>query len=339
MKSVQKQLAEGKFSGAYLLYGEEDYLKDYYCHAIIKHTVDPALRDFNLLACGPKCDNAAVGAFLDAFPVMAEQKTLVIRNSGLFQKPNAEDKAFWTTALKTLPAYAVVVFVEQNADKRGALYKTIKNTYTAEEFKKQQKHDLLSWANRILTSRGKTMARQDLELVIENADSSMLQLKNELDKLCSYSGDNPIITRAQVERVTCRNAENRIFQMIDHISAGRGTQAIAELNNLKTLKEQPVGIITLIARQYTILRKIKLLQPGTSTGSIAKQCGIPEFSVKKYLSMVRTLSNGALDEAIRLCQKADSAVKSGTQEGWLAVDLLVGRLLEFSFPNAAQSSK
>ncbi len=333
MKSVQKQLAEGNFSGVYLLYGEEDYLKDYYCHAIIKHTVDPAFQDFNLLSCGPKCDNAAIGAFLDAIPVLAEQKTLVIRNSGLFQKPSAEDKAFWITVLQDLPAYAVVVFVEQNADKRSTLYKTISSTYTAEEFKKQKKYDLLNWANRILASRGKTMAREDLELLIENTGSSMLQLKNELDKLCSYSGDTPAITHSAVEHVSYRNTENRIFQMIDHISAGRGAQAIAELNSLKTLKEQPMGIITLLARQYTILRKIKLLYPGMPTGSIAKQCGIPEFSVKKYLPMSAALSGSTLSASICLCQQADHAVKSGTRDGWLAIDILVGQLLEFSSVN------
>lgn len=330
MKPLKTQLAEGKFSGAYLLYGEEDFLKDYYCHAIVSKTVDPALRDFNYLACGPKCDNAAIGAFLDAFPMMADQKTLVVRNAGLFQKPSAEDKDFWTATLKNLPDYAVVVFVEPAADKRSALFKTINNNYTAEEFKKQQKTDLMGWAQRILRSYGKTIEKADLELVIENTDSSMLQLKNELEKLCHYSGGNAKITHDAVARVTCRNAENRIFQMIDHIAAGRGAQAIAELNDLKTLKEQPVGIITLIARHYTILHKIKLLGAGTPPGDIAKQCGIPPFSVKKYLPMANALPAGVLRTALHLCRQADYAVKSGAHEGWLAVDLLVGRLLNLS---------
>ena len=330
MKSVKTQLAEGRFSGAYLLYGEEDYLKDYYCRAIVEKTVDPAMRDFNYLAYSSKCDCAAAGAFLDAFPVMAEQKTLVIRNTGLFQKPNAEEKEFWAAALKNLPDYAVVVFVEPAVDKRSALFKAVNSNYTAEEFKKQKTNDLLSWAQRILRSYGKTMAKPDLELVIENADGRMLQIKNELDKLCHYSGDTTAISREMVERITCRTAENRIFQMIDHIAAGRGAQAIAECNDLKTLKEQPVGVITLIARQYTILRKIKVLGTHTAAVAIAKECGIPEFSVKKYLPMANALSRHALDTAIHLCQQADFAVKSGKREGWLAADLLIGQLLDLS---------
>lgn len=330
MKPIKTQLAEGKFAGAYLLYGEEDYLKDYYCRAIVDATVDPAMRDFNYLAYSAKCDCAAIGAFLDAYPMMAEQKTLVVRNTGLFQKPGAEEKEFWADVLKNLPDYAVIVFVEPAVDKRGALFKAVNTNYTAEEFKKQKTTDLLNWAQRILRSYGKSMTKPDLELVIENADSRMLQIKNELDKLCHYSGESNEITHEMVTHITSRTAENRIFQMIDHIAAGRGTQAIAECNDLKTLKEQPMGVITLIARQYTILRKIKLLGSQATAGAIAKACGIPEFSVKKYMPMANTLSRHALDTAVRLCQQADYAVKSGEREGWLAADLLIGQLLDLS---------
>lgn len=330
MKSIKAQLAESKLSGAYLLYGEEDYLKDYYCHAIVEKTIDPAMRDFNYLTCGTKYDLAAIGAFLDAYPMMAEQKTLVVRSSELFQKPGAEEKDFWTATLKNLPDYAVIVFVASTVDKRNALFKAISNHYTAEEFKKQKTTDLLNWAQRILRSYGKRMAKSDLALIIENTDGHMLQIKNELDKLCHYSGNSIDISHDITERITCRNAENRIFQMVDHIAAGHGAQAISELNDLKTLKEQPVSIITLIARQYTILRKIKLLGTHTAAGTIAKACGIPEFSVKKYLPMANALPHKTLDTAIHLCQQADYAVKSGAREGWLAADLLIAQLLDFS---------
>lgn len=330
MKSIKEQIKEKSVSGAYLIYGEEDYLKDFYTDSIVKLCTEEGPVEFNLLKINnEKIDNDKVAEFMLSFPFMADKKVLVIKNSGIFAKASESDVKFWLDTLSNLPDYAVVVFCESEVDKRKALFKAISSNHTAEEFPTQKEAELINWFARRIASGGKKMTKDDIIFVIENVGTGMYLLKGEAEKLIAYAKDgDELISRKAVEECICRSLEGRIFELIDNIVAGKSKQVIQQIADLKTLKEQPVVLISLIFRQYSLLRKTKILQSNFSVAEIASRTKTRDFVVKKHMSTAKKFSLDDLDKAIFLCKEADDEIKGGLCEPWLVVEKLATNLMQ-----------
>ncbi len=71
----------------YLLHGDNEFLKDEKARALIDQLADPATRDFNLdVLRGGDADAGRVANALDALPVMAERRVVVIRDFSSLKK-------------------------------------------------------------------------------------------------------------------------------------------------------------------------------------------------------------------------------------------------------------
>lgn len=65
-------LKSGQFKRVYLLFGEEDYLKEYYFNKLVGKIVDPAFASFNLTRLdGKKFSADALFEAAEALPLMA----------------------------------------------------------------------------------------------------------------------------------------------------------------------------------------------------------------------------------------------------------------------------
>lgn len=330
MKSIREQIKDKAISGAYLIYGAEDYLKDFYTDSIADLCTREGPAEFNMLKINnEKIDNDKIAEFMLSFPFMADKKVLVIKNSGIFAKASESDVKFWLDTLSALPDYAVVVFNENEVDKRKTLYKSMASKYTAEEFPIQKEAELINWFARRLASGGKKMTKDDICFVIENVGTNMYLLKNEAEKLIAYTKDDEeLISRKAVEECICRSLEGRIFDLIDSIVAGNSKKVIQGISDLKTLKEQPIVLVSLIYRQYSLLRKIKILQRDFTVSEIAGRTKTRDFVVRKHISTAKKFDISDLDKAIFLCKETDDEIKGGLCEPWLVVEKLATNLMQ-----------
>ncbi|MBE7029796.1 MAG: DNA polymerase III subunit delta [Ruminococcaceae bacterium] len=320
MKLLKEELKENKLRPAYLFYGDEDYLRDYYINSIVSQMVtDP---EFNYLKYNNQpYEPSDIAAFLDTPPLMSEKKVLVLKNTGLFKRPSASEKAFWAKAIADLPEYVVVLFSEQEVDKRSTLFKAVKDTYHVVEFPYQERHHLISWSDRVMRSVGGTIERKEIEYLLDLTGPSMLSLKNELDKLANYCGSRKVTTE-DIDNLVSKSLDAKVFAMMDELVSGNISQAMETLSRLRLQKEQPVAIISLVFRQFSSLRKLKLLEGQCSLGEMAKRTGLREFVVKKYLSQLKGYPLERLNKIILACQRADHQIKSGKMEQWLALETL-----------------
>lgn len=83
MRAFKAALEQGTPDAVYLLHGDNEFLKDEKVADIIVRLVDPATRDFNLdLLRASDLDAGRLSAVLDALPLMAERRVVVLRDPG-----------------------------------------------------------------------------------------------------------------------------------------------------------------------------------------------------------------------------------------------------------------
>ncbi len=193
----------------------------------------------------------------DTMPFFAERRLVLVDGSGFFKSSAPEELVNY---IAEIPESTCMVFVESEVDKRNKLYKKVKDNGYAAELKKQDADQLMRWAAGILRKDGKKITRQVMEYFMERTGDDMENIRMELEKLICYTMGREVITKEDVEAVGTVHVTNRIFEMVTAIVAGNTRKAMDLYEDLLTLKEPPMRIMFLIAKQFNQLLQVKELR-------------------------------------------------------------------------------
>lgn len=158
------------------------------------------------------------------------------------------------------------------------------------------------------------------------AGDDMENIRMELEKLISYTWGREVITDEDVEAVCTVRVSNRIFEMVSAIVNQQTRRAMELYEDLLTLKEPPMRILFLIARQFNQLLQVKeLTEKGLERKTIASRLKLQPFVVGKVIPQARQFSRDQILSYVNLCVEAEEAVKTGRLSDRLAVELLITR--------------
>ena len=117
--------------------------------------------------------------------------------------------------------------------------------------------------------------------------------------------------------------------MVTAIAEKRQKDALELYYDLLTLREPPMRILFLIARQCNLLLQAKAMKDrGASNKEIASSLGVPPFAVGKYLSQASRFKSAVLRRALSRCVEAEEAVKTGRMNDVMSVEILIVSVFE-----------
>ncbi|MCH5253611.1 MAG: DNA polymerase III subunit delta [Lachnospiraceae bacterium] len=320
MQKLNEEIKSGQFKQVYLLYGEEAYLIRQYRDKL-KDALTGGGDSMNYHYFEGK--DISVGEVIDlaeTMPFLADRRVIVMENSGLF-KHGGEQLAEY---LKEPSETAFFVLAEREIDKRSKLFKAITAKGRAVEFKTQDESTLKRWILGILKKENKKIAERDLELFLEKTGTDMENISKELEKLICYCMDKEVIAGEDIEAVCTRQVNNQIFEMMNAIAEKRQKEAMKLYYDLLTLKEPPMRILFLLARQFNLLLQVKeLKKKGYPAKTIGENVGLPGFVAGKYVNQAAGFSTRDLRTAVTDCVEAEEAVKTGKMDDVMSVELLL----------------
>lgn len=320
MQKLNEEIKTGQLKQIYLLYGEEDYLRSQYRDKLKKAlTGEDDTMNYHYF----EGKDVPVGEVIDlaeTLPFFADRRVILIENSGLF-KHGGEALAEYLSA----PAESVCfVFAEKEIDKRSRLYKTVTAKGRAVEFKVQDESVLKRWVLGMLKKENKKITERDLEFFLEKTGTSMENISKELEKLFCYCLEKDAIIREDIEKICTRQVNNQIFDMMNAIAEKKQKKAMELYYDLLTLKEPPMRILFLLARQFNILLQVKALKKkGYDNKSIGEAVGLPGFIAGKYVTQAGRFLTEDLRQAVIDCVEAEEAVKTGRMNDVLSVEVLL----------------
>lgn len=320
MKNLVQDLKTNQFKNIYLLYGEEAYLKQQYKRKLQNALISPD-DTINLNVYEGK--NISVKELIDqgeTMPFFAERRLLLVEESGFFKNATPELAEY----LEHLPETTFFIFVEEEVDKRGKLFKTVKSKGRTVEFARQTEETLQRWILGILRNEGKNITRATMELFLEKAGTDMKNISMELEKVLSYTMGREVITSEDVEAVCTTQTVNKIFDMVNAIAEKKQKKALDLYYDLLALKEPPMRILYLITRQFNIILQVKELRGhGYDGNAIAGRMGVQSFIVRGALRQAEAFSMEQIRQMVERCVETEEAVKTGNLNDKLAVELII----------------
>lgn len=320
MKTLEEDIRSGKFKQVYLLYGEEAYLKKLYKNRLKNAIVNPE-DTINLNRYEGK--GISIPAVIDqaeTMPFFADYRLILMEETGFFKSASQELADY----LPTMPGETIVLFVETEVDKRGKLFKTVKSMGRAVELSHQNEKTLTNWILRTLQKENVKITKSAMQLFLERAGDDMENISHELEKLIAYAYGREGIAREDVEAICTVRMENKIFDMINAIAEKKQKRALELYYDLLALKEPPMRILALIARQFNLLLQVKdLRRQGFDQAAIASRAGLMGFVARNCLRQAEYFSPETLRMALEDCVRTDEAVKTGRMGDRLGVELLI----------------
>ncbi len=320
MNQIREDIKNETFRQMYLLYGEERYLRRQYRQRLRDalcaqgDTINVHCYEGNGISIGEIVDLA------ETLPFLSPRRVFFITDSGLFKSGGEKMAEYLAQPNET----AYFVFTESEVDKRSKLFKTVQSRGHAAECAVQDENTLKRWVAGILAKEGKKATEKTIQQFLSKTGSDMDNIQSELEKLICFCMDREVITEEDVETVCTARISGHIFDMVDAIGSGQPKKALELYYDLLALREPPMRILFLIARQCNLLMQTKDLKAsGFDNRAIASRLGIPPFAAGKYLAQASRFSMSALKQAVRRCVDTEEAVKSGRMNDMMSVEILI----------------
>jgi len=315
-----KQQIKSKTTGnLYLFFGEELYIKNTYLKIMQDLVPDDGFGDFNrVFMDGKDTDTEHIDDAINSFPMMAEKKLIVIKNSGIFKSPKEETKEFWLKQLDKLPDFVLLIFDETEVDKRSATYKAVQKSGLCVDFQYMKEYEIAAWVMREAQKAGKKITKDGAEFLVSMCDPGLENVKNELDKLCNYSGDE--IYKSDIEKVVSKPLNIIIFELTDTLMNKQNDTAMSIILRLKENRESAFNILYLLSSAYDKMLQAKLLlDDGYPYNTISTKMGLSPFIAKKYIENSKGFTKEFLIDRVCKTAEYDIAIKQGEIDEWTAL--------------------
>ena len=322
MKNLNEDLKTGNIKQAYLLYGEEAYLKKQYRDRLTK-AVLPEGETVNYAHYEGKGINVPeIIDLAETMPFFAEKRLILMEDSGWFKGGSGADEM--SAYIENIPDTTCLLFVETEVDKRSRMYKAVKKYGHIAEMERQDSAQLARWAAGILAKNGKKITTRTMEYFLGKTGDDMENITSELDKVISYTLGRDVITEEDIDAVCITQVTNKIFDMIAAIANRQTRKAMDLYEDLLTLKEPSMRILFLIARQFNQILQVKeLMGRGMDKSTISSKLKIQPFVTGKIMVQAKTFTKEQILSYVNLCVDAEESVKTGKLSDRLAVELLI----------------
>lgn len=312
----------------YLLWGEEDYLKEQFFLKLRSIVVNPDTSEFNHRRInGPDIDAGELSGAVDALPFFAERTLVEVRGFDI-NKCRESAAAALDKICADLPEYCTLVFIMDTAyepDGRLAAVKNLKKRGRAIEFTTQNFAQLYSWIQRRFKQFNKSIGRPEAEHLIFCSGGLMTRMIPEIEKLASFTqGD--FVSKEDIDAVVQRLPEEDVFNMTEKLAQRNFDEAAAIMSGLLEAREHPVMILAMIGQQMRRLYAARLaIDEGLGRDFVSEVCGIRfDFITSKLMSAAKELSLNRLRRAVTLAAGYDYEMKSsGTDDKELLKELFL----------------
>ncbi|MCB0326187.1 MAG: DNA polymerase III subunit delta [Bdellovibrionales bacterium] len=220
---------------------------------------------------------------------MFSPHTLIFCKSSKALNEKQEEKLL--QHLENAGSQSTVVFELQKLDKRKKLYKALAKAQVLLEFTKPKAHEMQSWASKMAIKRGLQIESKAANLLAEHIGDDIPRMHSELEKLELFIHPDKNITQNHVLAMTVKTSGDHVFAFTDQMIEKKSAKALTALHFLLAEGTPALMLVGMIARHLRILiRTFEALERRIPRPGLAKEIGIPPFTVARYESQCRKIS-------------------------------------------------
>lgn len=317
MKNIQNDIKTKNFKPLYLICGEETKLRY------------DAVNKLKTAVTAEGGEEDSFEGDFDPYDLINAANTLSLFG-GLRFISVKDSNAFSGSKYEKLTDYfkdpnpsCIVVFNERKIDKRSKVYKAFVKAGYVYECKKPTPKEIRALILNLARENNLSFEKNALEIFLSNLEDDFSSAENEFEKLIAYTLGKPSVTAEDVEAVTTKKTESRIFDLIDAAAGKKPQKALEILSSLILQKESNVAILIALSRQFRLILKYKYLSKTMPKDEITKKMGVHPYVVSKTAAQAKSFSNRQLLSALADCKNLLKDSFSGNIDLTRGIEIII----------------
>ena len=309
---------------AYLLLGEDLYLRDRLREEILDANVPVDAREFAVARYA--LDRTPLEEVLrraTILPMFAPRQVLLLSR---VEKLPEEDLPHLKRYFDAPAEFTVLVFEAAKLDRRTRVARLLLERCQVQEADSPDDTGALAAAQQFAHDLGLRITRETAEDLVLALGNDLGLLRRELEKLRTYVGDRKEVTSADVAALVSPARRFSVFDLADPLAERRRAQVLLLLRRLLEAGESPVGIVGMLAWLYRQLLQAQALPRSAPAWQAAKVLRAPRTRIEPLLRQARKFRREDLQEAFVLLNEADVTLKSSPPDPVAVLETLVVRL-------------
>ena len=315
-QKFKADLAAGEVGCAYIFYGEESYLREYYLGEVRKKLVPAGFEEFNYHRLeGKDLTVQALTEMAEAMPMLSERTLIVVTDFDIF-KLGEEQREKLIALLEDVPPYCCLVFVYDTVAYKPnktmkKLCKAIGDHVQAVEFRAQDSSYQVAWIARRFRALDKEIDRQTAEYLIFTCGGLMTGLVPEISKIAAYA-KGKAITQKDIDDVADPVLSAEVFKLSDAVLQGNYDLAASILGDLLKMQTEPIMILAALGSQLRRIYTARLaIDSGKDKYWLMELWEMKsDYPAKLLLNAAKRTTADWCADAVKMCQLLDRRMKS-----------------------------
>jgi len=300
--SLEKILKDWKlklYKPIYWLEGEEEYFIDKAVHYAEQSILDPAAAEFNLSVFYGK--DAAWADVVNAcmrYPMFSDLQVVILKEAQ-HMRDIAKLEAYIE---KPLPSTVfIVAYKEKKVDGRSRLAKILKEKGELLTTKKLYENQLPEWTSDLIASKGYSISRKALLLLVDHIGNDLSRIENEIDKTTINLGARKNITEEDIERYVGVSKDYNPFELQSAL-AKKDMEKAMRIVNYFAANPKAGPIQLLLPTLYGLFSKSYMIfgQNSQDEKAVAANIGVSPFFVRDYLLAAKNYGYEGICNALLL---------------------------------------
>ena len=317
---------KGIFKPIYWLEGEEDYFSDIVMNYAEHHILNETEAGFNLTVFYGKDANLAdVINACRRYPMFAERQVVLLKEAQQMRNPEKLEVYVENPLNSTI---FVVSYKGKKVDGRTKFAKTLKEKGVLLTTKKMYDSKLPEWTQELVESKGLSISKKGLMLLVDHIGNDLNRINNEIDKLAVNLSNRKNITEDDIEEYVGISKEYNVFELhaaLVHKDLPKAIQIIQYFG--ANPKAAPIQLV--LPSLYGLFSKVIMIYGLNSREekAVAAALGVNPYFAKDYLKAAEMYTYPQLEAALLLLHeynlKSVGVNDIGTEDASLLKEMLV----------------
>lgn len=333
-KELKSHLKSKDFFNIYLIKGDEEFLKKFYCERIVTSVVDESMQDFNVDRLDSKADVDRIIDACELMPMMSEKRCVIVEDFKL-ENLKEDDLSRLRGWFTDFPDFTMLIFY-QKSDFSAAKAKKAVDLFAKFgavcNIDKRKGKELIKPLISTATKNKCVLTEENANYLVSVCGDDYNVLTNEVNKLCHYVNQGEI-TKSAIDELATKTDDAKIYFLTKALLGKNFDKAYETLTSLLRQKTEPEYIMGTIISAYVDIYRAKIsLACSQNADALANDFDYKNTAFR--LGNAARDSRGMSIEMVRKCldelNNADRQLKFSRESATIVFEQLMVKLFLIS---------
>ena len=296
----------------YLIYGSDYSLVKKEVDSIIGTITDVAKYDLSVDKIDSLLDDASCISLFGDKKVLIGENAIFLTGANTSVNHNLDylERYISETSHQNI---VIITVLTEKLDERKKIVKMLKKNVTVIKKDVIDEKDLSSFVSSEFKQKGYEIDYKTSKYFTDYVGKNVDILLSEINKMIIYKDTDKTITIDDINNVSSKAFNDNVFDLCDAIMKKDFKKIFSCYNDLISLKEEPIKIISLISNQFILLYQAKLLsKDGKTNKDIASILAVHPYRIRLALETDYMIYE--LEVIIKKLHNLDYNIKSGKED-------------------------